>query len=151
MQISDALLSGTAAMLLHEMAHVAAALALRVKVHRIGINWRGPYVMREYGTARRNLSITLAGPGMNLALALLFHRIIPNFAFCNLIIGVTNLLPLPSSDGARALHLIFQRRDALTEPQSLLPDRLTLPAHRNVGSGRAETRGPAEGLGSRAA
>jgi len=149
MQISDALLSGTAAILLHEMAHIAAALALRVKIHRIGVNWRGPYVVREHGTERRNLSITLAGPGANLAFALLFHRISPNFAFCNLIIGVTNLLPLPSSDGARALNLIRQRRGSLA--QSLLSDRLTLASHRNVGSRGAETRSPAEELGSRAA
>jgi Zn-dependent protease len=106
MQLQDALISSLAAMLLHEMAHVAVALALKVKVHQVGMNWSGPYIRRECGTAKQNLAITLAGPGVNLWLALLFHRISPNFALCNLIIGITNLLPISASDGSRALRLI---------------------------------------------
>jgi Zn-dependent protease len=106
MQIQDALIFAIAAMILHEMAHVVAALALKVKVHQVGINWRGPYIRRASGTAKQNLAITLAGPSINLWLALLFYRTSPNFALCNLVIGVTNLLPIPASDGSRALHLL---------------------------------------------
>ncbi len=108
MRLTDALTFGLAAMLLHEMAHLAAALMLKVPIHQVGINWRGPYIRRRSGTARQNLAITLAGPGMNLWLALLFHHISPNFALCNLVLGVSNLLPIPASDGTRALHLIRQ-------------------------------------------
>jgi Zn-dependent protease len=106
MRLRDALLSGLAAMLLHEMGHIAAALALKVEIYQIGINWKGAYIRRQFGTAKQNLIITLAGPGINLWLALLFYRISPNFALCNLVIGVTNLLPIPASDGSRALNLI---------------------------------------------
>jgi Zn-dependent protease len=106
MQLQDALIFGIAAMILHEMAHVFVALALKVKVHGVGINWKGPYVRRASGTAAENLAITLAGPGINLWLALLLHHMSPNLALCHLAIGVTNLLPIPSSDGLRALHLV---------------------------------------------
>lgn len=106
MQIQDAVLYGMAAMALHEMAHVTAAQALKVKVHQIGMSWKGPYIRRESGTAAQNLVITLAGPVMNLWLALLFHSISPNFALCNLAIGATNLMPIPASDGSRAVHLM---------------------------------------------
>jgi Zn-dependent protease len=106
MPLQDALLLGIAAMIVHEMAHVSFALALKVKVHQVGINWKGPYVRRASGTAAENLAITLAGPGINLWLALLLHHMSPHFALCNLAIGISNLLPIPSSDGSRALHLI---------------------------------------------
>jgi Zn-dependent protease len=106
MQALDALTSAMAAMVLHEMAHVAAALSQKVKVHQVGINWKGPYIRRASGTPMQNLIITLAGPGINLWLALVFAHISPGFALCNLIIGITNLLPIPASDGSRALRLI---------------------------------------------
>ncbi len=93
-------------MLLHEMGHIASALALKVPIHQVGISWRGPYIRRQPGTAKQNFAITLAGPGVNLWLALVFHHISPNFALCNLVIGVSNLLPIPASDGTRALNLI---------------------------------------------
>jgi len=106
MPLQNALLLGLAAMFLHEVGHVAAALALKVKVHQVGINRKGAYLRREAGTARQNLAITLSGPGINLALAFLFHDINPHFALCNLVIGITNLLPIPASDGSRALALV---------------------------------------------
>lgn len=106
MQIQNLITYGIAALVLHEMAHIIAAVALNVKVHQIGFTWKGPYVRRACGTAKQNLTITIAGPGMNLLLALLLLRISPDFALCNLITGAFNLLPIPSSDGSRALHLI---------------------------------------------
>ena len=106
MQLQEAVIFGIAAVALHETAHVAAALALKVKVHQIGINWKGPYIRRACGATTQNLAITLAGPGMNLWLAFMFHRISPDFAFSNLLIGVINLLPIPASDGSRALQLM---------------------------------------------
>jgi len=108
MQLHDAFTFGIAAMVLHELAHVAAALTLKVKIYQIGINWRGPYIRRKIGTAKENLAITLSGPGINLLLAMLFHRISPSLALCNLLIGVSNLLPIPASDGSRALLIISE-------------------------------------------
>ena len=111
MQLTDAFTSGIAAIALHEWAHVAAALTLKVKIHQVGLNWRGPYIRRNAGTPKQNLAITLSGPGINLLLAMMFLRTSPNFALCNLVIGISNLLPISASDGSRALHII---REPLT-------------------------------------
>lgn len=106
MQLTDALTFGLAGMFLHEIAHMAAAIALKVKIHQIGVNWRGPYIRREFGTLNQNIIITLSGPGVNLWLAWMFHRVCPSFALCNLVLGVSNLLPTSASDGTRAVRLI---------------------------------------------
>lgn len=105
MHLDQALLLGIVAMALHEMGHVAAALALKVKVHQVGMSRKGPYIRRAPGTNVQNFGITLAGPGMNLCLAVLFFHTSPHFALCNLVIGIVNLLPIPASDGSRALQL----------------------------------------------
>ena len=86
----------------HELAHVAMARYLGVQVKRAGISWRGPYIVREMGTPPQNLAITLAGPGINLLLTAWFAVVAPWFALANLLLGVTNLMPLPGSDGKRA-------------------------------------------------
>ena len=101
-------------MFLHEMGHLAAALALHVKVHQVGISRKGAYIRREAGTAGQNLAITIAGSGLNLSLALLFHYVSPHLALCNLVIGVVNLLPIPASDGSRAFNLISNSLHLLT-------------------------------------
>ena len=106
MQPTDVLTCGLAGIILHEMAHMATAVALKVRIHQVGMNWKGPYIRRESGTNSQNLAITLAGPGINIALSLFFFHVNPGFALCNLVLGVSNLLPLPSSDGSRALRLL---------------------------------------------
>ena len=96
--------------LLHELAHVLAALLLGVKVKRFGLCWRGVYIVREAGTDWQNLLISLAGPLANLALAaaaLLVFRRGAIFCAMNLLFGVINLLPIPCSDGLRACKLLW--------------------------------------------
>ncbi len=110
MKLANVIPAGIAALLLHELAHIAIALAFRVKIYNVGISWRGPYLRRERGTSKQNLAITLAGPGANLCLALFFHGVSHSFALCNLVIGITNILPLPASDGARGLQLLAAMR-----------------------------------------
>jgi Zn-dependent protease len=102
---------GSLAVILHELAHVVAASALRVRLYQIGITWRGPFIRRDPGTVLQNLAITLAGPGTNLLLAFLLHRTNPVFSLSNLVLGITNLLPFPSSDGSRALCLLRTIRE----------------------------------------
>jgi Zn-dependent protease len=91
---------------LHELAHVAVARAIGVRVYQVGMSRRGPFIRRDPGTSGQNLMITLAGPGVNLLLALVLYRISPGFALSNLVLGVFNLLPFAASDGARALNLL---------------------------------------------
>ena len=56
----------------------------------------------------REIACTLAGPAVNLLLALLFARWAVNYAAAgaNLLLGCFNLLPIPALDGGRALHLL---------------------------------------------
>jgi Zn-dependent protease len=95
---------------LHELAHVAVARAIGVRVYQVGMSRRGPFIRRDPGTSGQNLMITLAGPGVNLLLALVLYRISPGFALSNLVLGVFNLLPFAASDGARALNLLSMMR-----------------------------------------
>jgi len=101
--------SALAAVALHEASHVLAALALGVKVKRIGLSWRGPYVVRQAGTPPASVLISLAGPLANLltAVACLLIGHGANLCFTSLVLGAFNLLPLPSSDGLRAARLLW--------------------------------------------
>ncbi len=71
---------------------------------------------------RSELLVALLGPLFNLSAALLLLRFFPgsqamlSFALIHLVFGVSNLLPLPGNDGARALFdlsaLLFPLRVA---------------------------------------
>jgi len=98
------LVAGVVALALHEAAHVAVARAVGVRVKRVGINWRGPFIVREPGEPRANLYIAVAGPATNLVLAILFWTAAPLFARINLVLGLSNLLPIQGADGSRALE-----------------------------------------------
>jgi Zn-dependent protease len=96
---------------LHEMAHIAVALALGVRVKRIGISWRGPYILREQGPPLSSFFIALAGPGLNLLLAFTLWPASPRFGFVNLLLGGYNLLPfIPGLDGHNAWMAIRKLR-----------------------------------------
>jgi Zn-dependent protease len=91
---------GLAAMAFHEAAHILVALALGIKIKKIGLAWKGMYTVRESGTPKKNLFISLAGPLMNFALLLSWHWL-PIFGMANLVCVVANILPVAGSDGAR--------------------------------------------------
>lgn len=107
---------------LHEAAHIAAALWLGINVKRVGVSWKGAYIVREAGPPLANIMTTLAGPFVNLLLAATWpanHR----FAVVNLIFGVSNLLPIWGSDGQRALAQItkgYRARTVLTRNEAML-------------------------------
>src|SRR5512142_1485901 len=99
----------TASVLLHEAAHAVAAFSLGVRTKTIGGSFKGGYIIREYATTRlAEAVITLAGPSLNLLLGLTFLLIPSKFswwvAFMNLVLCVTNLVPIGPTDGARLLR-----------------------------------------------
>jgi Zn-dependent protease len=99
---SATFLIGLLVILLHEAAHLVAARAFGIHIKRIGVSWKGVYIVRECGTPLGNMVTTLAGPLVNLLLAAAWpvsHR----FAVVNLIFGVVNLVPFAGSDGQRAV------------------------------------------------
>jgi Zn-dependent protease len=98
------------AVILHEAAHLVTAFSLGVKVKRVGLNWRGPYIVREPGTSIENTLISLAGPLTNVVLCILAYHAASTFAFVNGFLGLFNLLPfIPSSDGQRIYRLWSNR------------------------------------------
>ncbi len=100
-----------ASLLLHEAGHILAALYFRVPVREFGLAFAGAYTRRAYATRRRHeILIAAAGPAMNLLLVIPF-LFLPQYgaqlALCNLLLGIINLLPIPSSDGLRILKAIW--------------------------------------------
>lgn len=101
--VFQGLLLGVLAMTLHEAAHIITALAVGVKIKKIGFRWKGLYVVREAGTPAKNALVSLAGPVANLALLLTWHWS-HLFGMANLCFTFFNLLPLQGSDGERVLN-----------------------------------------------
>jgi Zn-dependent protease len=90
-------------MLIHECAHILAALTLGLRVKKVGLKVsRGLYTVREAGPLHKNLLVALAGPVMNVLLIPAWH-LSPGFGLANLCYAVANLLPIEGSDGSRAL------------------------------------------------
>ena len=107
---------------LHEAAHLVTAVSLKVKVKRIGLSWRGPFIVREPGTAIQNTFVSLAGPLINLVLCMLSFHAALTFALVNGFLFLFNLLPfIPSSDGQRIYRIWAYR----STPSPLRTERST--------------------------
>jgi hypothetical protein len=115
-------------LLLHEVGHMLTAVALGVPVREFGLCGRGAYNRRAHsGRRRTEILISFSGPLMNLCLVFPSHYlpVIGNqLALYNLILGIVNLLPIPSSDGLRILRTL----------RGSTADRTTLPSHSEVRS-----------------
>jgi Zn-dependent protease len=107
MMTTERFLIGLLVILLHEAAHLTTARALGLNVKRIGVSWKGPYIVRESGPPLANMITTLSAPLFNLLLAMAWP-ISHDFAFANLIFGLSNLVPFAGSDGQRALTLLVR-------------------------------------------
>lgn len=95
------------AVLLHELAHIAVARIFGLRVKRFGLSLVGPYIVRESGPARANACVALAGPLLNVVLALACWHFLPLFAEINAILGAYNLLPfIPRTDGRHAWNAL---------------------------------------------
>lgn len=112
-------------MVLHELGHVVTALALgdstardagRLSLNPLRhLDWKGFYAVpvdfRRLGHEAA-LLVVLAGPFVNLALALFMTSAAPVRAFwwqagmVNLVLAGFNLLPIPPLDGDKALQLL---------------------------------------------
>lgn len=109
-------LSVLAAAALHECGHLLALRAFHVPVEGLRLSAFGA-VLYARGARRlsygRELAVTLAGCGMNLACgfltaALSLHYVWADgfaFAGAHILLCAFNLLPIPPLDGARALSL----------------------------------------------
>lgn len=105
------------AALCHELGHLAALRVVGARVERLRFSAFGAEIRADtrYLPYGKEIFCTLAGPAVNLALAFIFARVSGDYllAGANLLQGIYNLLPLPSLDGGRALHLLISW---LTDP-----------------------------------
>lgn len=96
--------------LCHEAGHLLALRLAGARVERLRLTAFGAEIRAD--TRRlsypREILCTLAGPAVNLLLALLFARLMGSYvaAGANLLLGCFNLLPVPALDGGRALYLL---------------------------------------------
>src|SRR5438128_2562480 len=71
------------ALAIHEAGHILSAIALGIRVKRIGITWRGPFIVREQGFPAASAVVSLAGPVLNVILGLVYWEAAPLFAHIN--------------------------------------------------------------------
>ena len=90
---------------LHEAGHLAVLRAMEIPVRALELRAAGAVIRAPLRGEPREAWALLAGPGINLLLALLFWRPWPIFGLCNLLLGLWNLLPLPGRDGSALLRL----------------------------------------------
>jgi Zn-dependent protease len=101
--------------LLHELGHAAIARSYGVTVKLVGISLKGGYTVRSRSDRMHVEALTtLAGPMVNLLLFALFAIISGKangfIAASNLVLAITNLVPLGPSDGLRLLKLFTSPR-----------------------------------------
>ena len=112
---------GLAFAALHELGHLAAMAALRVRPGRICLTAAGMRIERPPGlrtSFSREIAIALAGPAVSLFLAGLFYAapkvtplpLPPDFCYLNLGFALFNLLPVRQLDGGRALYFLLCTR-----------------------------------------
>ena len=98
-------------LILHELAHVAAASFFDVRVHGIGIKFIGAYTHRKYASKRAHDAVIAAAGPLSSLLLTLASFYVPKvgvwLAEWNFGIVVLNLLPFPGTDGFRILKSIF--------------------------------------------
>jgi len=106
-----------AAAAMHECGHLAALRIFRVRVDSMRLGAFGAVICARglrrlsYG---RELAVTLAGPAVNLLCAPLLASLATRhawewgylFAGAHALLGIYNLLPVPTLDGGRALWLL---------------------------------------------
>lgn len=101
-----------ASLVVHELGHLMAAQLAGVRVKAIGLCLKGAYIRRtDSRIAWTELGIAIAGPAVNLLMFLLLrnnHPLLSWVGQLNLVLGISNLLPIRGLDGHRILTSLRQ-------------------------------------------
>jgi Zn-dependent protease len=93
---------GLLSVLMHEFGHLIVAWALGSRIKGVVFDRHGIGIRREGGTPLCMFLSALAGAMANIILVVLFWNT-PLAVACNGLMAVLNLLPIPYSDGQRAI------------------------------------------------
>ncbi len=110
-----------AAVLLHELGHLAALKLLGIRVQKIRLSPCGIEIRRESAySLKAELAVNLSGPLTNLLLAAGSARLgWLSFSAVNCALGLFELCPLPSLDGGQALMNLMQRHFPLSTAERI--------------------------------
>lgn len=102
-----------AAVLVHELGHLAGACLAGVSLRRFGTAGGGLHLdfAMETVSYRQELAVLFSGSALGLLSLLFCHN--PVYRICALCLNLANLLPVPGMDGGGILAcLLHQRLDA---------------------------------------
>ena len=107
----DWLLAALMAAAGHELGHFLCLKIWRIPVYALSVSAGGCRMETGVLTLRQEFFCALAGPAASLWLALC-RRWMPLTAFCALVQGMFNLLPIYPMDGGRILRSVAGERTA---------------------------------------
>lgn len=91
----------------HELCHILMLRFLKVDAGSLYAGFSGARIAVQPMEEYQEILCAAAGPAGSLAL-LVFLKIYPELAFCGLVQGLYNLLPVYPSDGGRVLRCILE-------------------------------------------
>lgn len=92
----------------HEAGHLLLLKILKVPVHQLRLGASGACLRTGTMSYRQELLVALAGPAVNLLLAVYFLHRAPMTALVNLALLLYNLLPFYPLDGGRFLRCLLR-------------------------------------------
>ena len=114
---------------LHEGGHAIAALLLDIPISAVGLCSKGAYLRRHKAPGAVEVAIAAAGPTLNLTVALLLWllasrtEVVSWTIMVNTVLGLSNFVPLPGSDGRRIIAALRAAAFPSATPAPAVPVR----------------------------